>query len=104
MKQMIKLATDMGLGIFTLLVAFVAVILPATAQQVQKPNIVLILSDDFGYGDGGVYGGGEGRGMPTPSLDRLAAEGMTFLIFMASQAAHQAARQFRPGASLTAVA
>ena len=55
--------------------------LPATAQQVQKPNIILILSDDFGYGDGGAYGGGEGRGMPTPSLDRLAAEGMTFYSF-----------------------
>ena len=55
--------------------------LPATAQQAQKPNIILILSDDFGYGDGGAYGGGEGRGMPTPSLDRLAAEGMTFYSF-----------------------
>jgi len=42
MKQMIKLATDMGLGIFTLLVAFVAVILPATAQQVQKPNMSVV--------------------------------------------------------------
>ncbi len=52
---------------------------PSFAQQpVRKPNIILILSDDFGYGDGGAYGGGEGRGMPTPSLDRLAAEGMTF--------------------------
>ncbi|MDB5650132.1 MAG: Sulfatase [Hyphomicrobiales bacterium] len=51
--------------------------------QVQKPNIVMIVSDDFGYGDSGVYGGGEGRGMPTPSLDRLAAEGMTFMSFYA---------------------
>jgi arylsulfatase A-like enzyme len=55
---------------------------PSFAQQpVQKPNIILILSDDFGYGDAGAYGGGEGRGMPTPSLDRLAAEGMTFYSF-----------------------
>jgi arylsulfatase A-like enzyme len=53
----------------------------AQAQPVQKPNIILILSDDFGYGDAGAYGGGEGRGMPTPSLDRLAAEGMTFYSF-----------------------
>ena len=43
---------------------------PAYAQQ--KPNIILILSDDFGYGDSGPYGGGPGRGMPTPSLERLA--------------------------------
>jgi arylsulfatase A-like enzyme len=51
--------------------------------QAQKPNIILILSDDFGYGDSGPYGGGENRGMPTPSLDRLASEGMTFLSFYA---------------------
>jgi arylsulfatase A-like enzyme len=49
----------------------------------RKPNIVLILSDDFGYGDAGVYGGGENRGMPTPHLDRMAAEGMQFLSFYA---------------------
>jgi len=52
-----------------------------SAAQAKKPNIVLILSDDFGYGDAGAYGGGVGRGMPTPSLDRLAAEGMTFYSF-----------------------
>jgi hypothetical protein len=50
----------------------------AAKEETKKPNIILILSDDFGYGDAGVYGGGPGRGMPTPSLDRLADEGMTF--------------------------
>jgi len=49
----------------------------------SKPNIILILSDDFGYGDAGVYGGGPNRGMPTPQIDRLAAEGMTFFSFYA---------------------
>ena len=44
----------------------------------KKPNIVLIVSDDTGYGDLGAYGGGKGRGIPTPFFDRLAAEGMTF--------------------------
>src|SRR5262252_9499392 len=53
----------------------------ASAEAQQKPNIILILSDDFGYGDSGPYGGGPGRGMPTPSLDRLASEGMTFFSF-----------------------
>jgi arylsulfatase len=51
---------------------------PSFAQQ--KPNIILILSDDFGCGDSGPYGGGVGRGMFTPSLDRLADEGMTFFL------------------------
>ncbi len=47
----------------------------------KKPNILLIVSDDTGWGDLGVYGGGEGRGMPTPNLDRMADEGMTFFSF-----------------------
>jgi arylsulfatase len=56
--------------------------LPAVAKQ-SKPNIILIVSDDTGYGDLGAYGGGEGRGMPTPSLDALADEGMTMYSFYA---------------------
>ncbi|WP_274630651.1 arylsulfatase [Arvimicrobium flavum] len=55
----------------------------ALAQDAQRPNILFIVSDDTGYGDLGPYGGGEGRGMPTPSIDRLAAEGMTFFSFYA---------------------
>ena len=58
-------------------------LLSAFARAADTPNIVLIVSDDFGYGDAGVYGGGPGRGMPTPSLDRLADEGMTFFSFYA---------------------
>ena len=53
------------------------------AQAQDKPNILLIVSDDTGYGDLGPYGGGEGRGMPTPSIDALAAEGKTFFSFYA---------------------
>lgn len=55
----------------------------AYAQDAQKPNILFIVSDDTGYGDLGPYGGGEGRGMPTPSIDKLAADGMTFFSFYA---------------------
>ena len=55
---------------------------PATAQD-KKPNIVLIMGDDHGWGDIGVYGGGEGRGMPSPNLDRMANEGMQFWSFYA---------------------
>ena len=35
------------------------------------------MSDDTGWGDLGVVGGGEGRGMPTPNLDHMAVEGVT---------------------------
>jgi len=55
---------------------------PAIAAD-KKPNILLIVSDDTGYGDLGPYGGGEGRGMPTPSFDRMAADGMTLFSFYA---------------------
>jgi arylsulfatase A-like enzyme len=55
---------------------------PVRAQS-QKPNILFIVSDDTGYGDLGPYGGGEGRGMPTPNIDRMAAEGITFFSFYA---------------------
>ncbi len=68
-------------SICTVLVSVLAA-LPAYAED-KKPNIILILSDDFGYGDSSPYGGGPGRGMPTPSLERLANEGMTFYSFYA---------------------
>ena len=47
---------------------------PAAAEQ--KPNIVFILTDNLGYGELGVYGGGILRGAPTPRLDKLAGEGL----------------------------
>jgi arylsulfatase A-like enzyme len=46
-----------------------------------KPNIVLILMDNLGYGELGVYGGGILRGAPTPRIDALASEGMRLLNF-----------------------
>jgi arylsulfatase len=55
----------------------------ATALAADKPNILFIVSDDTGYGDLGPYGGGEGRGMPTPNIDKMASEGMTFFSFYA---------------------
>ncbi len=52
----------------------------AAADQ-RPPNIVLMLSDNLGFGEIGVYGGGALRGAPTPRLDRLASEGMRFTNF-----------------------
>lgn len=48
----------------------------------EKPNIVFMMADNLGYGDVGVYGGGEVRGMPTPRIDKLANEGIRFSQFL----------------------
>src|SRR5258705_6337406 len=63
------------------LIAVVAVvglagILPA--QQPERPNIVIILTDDMGYGDIGAFGSPNIR---TPRLDRMAAEGQKWTNF-----------------------
>ncbi|ACA20998.1 sulfatase [Methylobacterium sp. 4-46] len=71
------------IGATALVAATPAVPSFAQAPQQQKPNILFIVSDDTGYGDLGPYGGGEGRGMPTPNIDRLAEDGMTFFSFYA---------------------
>jgi len=47
----------------------------------EKPNILMILVDNLGYGELGVYGGGELRGAPTPRIDTLASEGMLLTNF-----------------------
>ena len=46
----------------------------------DKPNIVIILADDLGYGDSSLYDGW----VPTPHLERLAADGLTFTDFHAN--------------------
>lgn len=49
---------------------------PASASSYPaKPNIVIILADDLGYGDLGCYGA---KKIKTPNVDRLAAEGLRF--------------------------
>ena len=53
-----------------------------SADAAEKPNVVLMMADNVGYGDLGAYGGGVIRGMPTPRLDRLAAEGMQLTQFL----------------------
>ena len=51
-------------------------ICPAFAAPApSKPNIVLILADDLGYGDLGCYGATK---IKTPNMDRLATEGLRF--------------------------
>jgi arylsulfatase len=55
--------------------------LPLQANAEEKPNIVLIFMDNFGWGEPGFNGGGIIRGAPTPELDKLADEGLRLTNF-----------------------
>ena len=56
----------------SLFTAFLALAL-ASALAADQLNVVFILADDLGWGEVGCYGQ---KKIPTPHLDRLAAEGM----------------------------
>ena len=63
--------------IFQTIAALTFLVFSSTkASQPLKPNILLILADDLGYGDLRCYNP-ESK-VPTPHLDRLAREGMRF--------------------------
>ena len=57
-----------------MVVAACLVAATSRAQQPRRPNIVLMFPDNLGWGEVGVYG--SVRGVPTPRIDKLAAEGM----------------------------
>ena len=61
----------------------------APAPSRRPPNIVIIFTDDQGYGDVGVFGA---KGFTTPNLDRLAAEGRKFTNFHVPQPVCSASR------------
>lgn len=63
--------------------ALLVLLLPLAvhASDSPRPNIVLVVMDNFGWGEPGVYGGGILRGAPTPSIDSIAEEGLQLLNF-----------------------
>jgi arylsulfatase A len=52
-------------------------LLTLAATAAERPNIVVILADDYGYGSAGCYGA-DPKLVRTPAIDRLAAEGRRF--------------------------
>ena len=58
------------------LACLLAAPLTSTAAAAEKPNVVLMLADNVGWGDIGAFAGGEIRGMPTPRIDSIATEGL----------------------------
>ena len=51
------------------------------SQAQEKPNIVIVFLDNFGYGEPGFNGGGILRGTETPRMDQLANEGLRLTNF-----------------------
>jgi arylsulfatase len=67
----------------TLRTALTLALACTAAFGADKPNVVIMISDDVGWGDLGSYMGGGVRGAPTPNLDRMAAEGLRLSSFYA---------------------
>ena len=73
-----------------LFITWVATVTPVIIQARDKlPNIVIFFMDDMGYGDLTVTGA---SGYNTPTIDRLASEGMFFTHFYAAQPISSASR------------
>jgi len=66
-----------------ILLSLCLALLTLTAQAAEKPNIILILIDDMGWGDLGCYGNDF---IDTPHIDQLAADGLRFTDFYAAGA------------------
>jgi arylsulfatase A len=71
------IGVQLCLSVVVVLGVFVAVSLRAD----DRPNLIVIMVDDMGYGDAACYGG---TAYPTPNLDRLAREGMKFTDYHSS--------------------
>ena len=61
---------------------FVLLFLSLSVYATDKPNVVLMLADNLGYGDVSSYNGDTRGGMRTPRIDQLAAEGIRLTQFL----------------------
>ena len=69
-RQIIKSLTFGAAGAMTCAGAYAQ-----TAQQKARPNVIVILADDLGYGDLACYGA---KNVKTPNVDALASSGVRF--------------------------
>jgi len=80
--------------ILTAVAVTLVTVLPVAAQEAEKPNIVVLMTDNQGYGDLNIYGGVRAS---TPSIDRLAAEGVQFMDFQVEPGCTQTRAAFMTG-------
>ncbi|WP_277479067.1 sulfatase family protein [Catalinimonas alkaloidigena] len=73
MNNFLKLKAP-SLGWLTALILIFCIHLPSKAQKSSKPNVLIILADDMGYGD--LQSFNDESLVPTPNLDQLASEGI----------------------------
>jgi arylsulfatase len=74
-----SLIRTIGIALLAWSSAVMVAVAPATAQQQQRPNIVMLMTDDTGWNDFGAYPlGGQTLGHPTPNVDQIAKEGAVF--------------------------
>lgn len=62
---------------------------PDSKEDDKLPNIVIVFTDDQGYGDVGCFGA---TGFETPNLDKMASQGMKFTNFYSAQPVCSASR------------
>jgi len=75
-----------------------AMVGPASAQQAQKPNILVIMGDDIGYWNISAYNRGQ-MGYRTPNIDRIANEGAIFTDYYGQQSCTAGRAAFITGQS-----
>jgi arylsulfatase len=82
LRKVMSMTRNVCLGLLALSASVMVASTPAAAQQQQRPNIIMIMGDDIGWANIGVYNQGIMAGR-TPNLDKLAAEGMRFTDYYA---------------------
>ena len=91
-------ARNIWLGSLAVFAAATAICAPVTAQQAQRPNIVIIWGDDVGQSNISAYSRGM-MGYQTPNIDRVASEGMMFTDYYAEQSCTAGRASFITGQS-----
>ena len=57
---------------------FLCVLCGSNQAEAKQPNIILVITDDQGYADVGIYGSDN---VDTPHIDQLAKDGIKFKSF-----------------------